>query len=178
MTDEELFSIVGEEGSVDLVTVATAVHWFDLESFYSQVKRVLRKPGGVIAVWSYFFPSISPAVDAVCKDFMESANPYRNSKGQRALERYKTLPFPFEPVLENGQGSEGNPMEMEMDIQMSLDKCLAMFKSSSIVTAAKDEGVELVNETVSRKLKEAWGNENAIYTCKCPVYLLAGTSHL
>ena len=44
MTDEDLFSMVAEEGSVDLVTVATAVHWFDLKTFYSQVKRVLRKP--------------------------------------------------------------------------------------------------------------------------------------
>ncbi|XP_073006585.1 uncharacterized protein [Typha latifolia] len=36
--------------SVDLVKVADAVHWFDLPRFYAFVNRVLRKPGGVIAV--------------------------------------------------------------------------------------------------------------------------------
>lgn len=38
--------------SVDLVTVAQALHWFELESFYAEVRRVLR-PGGVLAVWTY-----------------------------------------------------------------------------------------------------------------------------
>ena len=109
MTDEELYSIVGKEGSVDLVTVATAVHWFDLETFYSQVKRVLRKPGGVIAVWTYWTPSISPAVDTVCKDFVESAMPYFNPRVQFVSEGYRTLPFPFEPVLENSRGARVIP---------------------------------------------------------------------
>ncbi|THU72102.1 hypothetical protein C4D60_Mb04t08570 [Musa balbisiana] len=39
--------------SMDLVTVAQAVHWFNLPRFYSLVKRVLRNPGGAIAVWGY-----------------------------------------------------------------------------------------------------------------------------
>lgn len=38
--------------SVDLVTVAQALHWFDLDSFYAEVRRVL-KPGGLLAVWTY-----------------------------------------------------------------------------------------------------------------------------
>lgn len=38
-----------EPHSVDLVTVAQAVHWFDRPKFYAQVKQVL-KPDGVVAV--------------------------------------------------------------------------------------------------------------------------------
>ncbi len=38
--------------SVDLVTVAQALHWFDLPKFYAEVQRVL-KPSGVVAVWCY-----------------------------------------------------------------------------------------------------------------------------
>src|ERR1043165_5287441 len=33
--------------SVDLVTVAQALHWFDFDRFYREVQRVLR-PGGLI----------------------------------------------------------------------------------------------------------------------------------
>ena len=102
MTDEELYSIVGKEGSVDLVTVATAVHWFDLETFYSQVKRVLRKPGGVIAVWSYLNPSVSHVVVALYEDFFELTMPYWIPKIKYMFDGYKTLPFPFKSVLENG----------------------------------------------------------------------------
>src|SRR5260221_9132515 len=38
--------------AADLVTVAQALHWFDLPVFYTEVQRVLA-PGGVIAVWTY-----------------------------------------------------------------------------------------------------------------------------
>ena len=38
--------------SVDLVTVAVAIHWFNFDEFYREVKRVL-KPKGVIAAWTY-----------------------------------------------------------------------------------------------------------------------------
>ena len=40
------------DGSVDLITVAQALHWFDLPRFLAEAQRVLR-PGGVLAVWSY-----------------------------------------------------------------------------------------------------------------------------
>ena len=37
------------DGSVDMVSVATALHWFDLGRFYEEVRRVVR-PRGLIAV--------------------------------------------------------------------------------------------------------------------------------
>src|SRR2546422_3157121 len=41
-----------EAESVRLLTVAQALHWFDLDRFYAEAGRVL-KPGGVLAVWAY-----------------------------------------------------------------------------------------------------------------------------
>ena len=40
------------DASVDLCTVAQALHWFNLEQFYAEVRRVL-VPSGVLAVWTY-----------------------------------------------------------------------------------------------------------------------------
>ncbi|XP_070566186.1 putative methyltransferase DDB_G0268948 [Ptychodera flava] len=46
-------SLPFKPNSVDLVTVASAIHWFaDLEKFYDEVDRVLR-PGGCLAVYTY-----------------------------------------------------------------------------------------------------------------------------
>ncbi len=45
-------SVLLPSQSVDLVTVAQAIHWFDFDSFYTEVKRVL-KANGVIAVIGY-----------------------------------------------------------------------------------------------------------------------------
>lgn len=43
------------DGSVDLVTVGMAVHWFQLDEFWAEVGRVLR-PGGVLAIYGYNLP--------------------------------------------------------------------------------------------------------------------------
>ena len=42
-----------ESNSIDLVTVAAAVHWLNFEKFYAEVNRVL-KPTGIIAIWSEY----------------------------------------------------------------------------------------------------------------------------
>ncbi|KAL8611046.1 hypothetical protein ACOMHN_042662 [Nucella lapillus] len=44
-----------DSGSVDLVTVAMALPFVDLDKFYREVERVL-KPGGAFVVYGYGFP--------------------------------------------------------------------------------------------------------------------------
>jgi ubiquinone/menaquinone biosynthesis C-methylase UbiE len=41
-----------QDNCVNLITVPQAVHWFDFERFYREVRRV-DKRNGIIAVWSY-----------------------------------------------------------------------------------------------------------------------------
>jgi len=84
--------------SVDLITVAQAAHWLDLNAFYPQVNRVL-KTHGVLAVWCYGLNLISEEIDALIMPF------YRNELGpywppERALieSAYRDLPFPFKPI--------------------------------------------------------------------------------
>ena len=56
------------DASVDLVTVAQALHWFQLPRFYAEVRRVT-SPDGVIAVWCYQLHTITPTVDAIVNHF-------------------------------------------------------------------------------------------------------------
>jgi SAM-dependent methyltransferase len=85
--------------SVDLVTVATAVHWFRHDEFYSEVRRVL-KPEGAIAVWSYRDHKVNPIVDEVCRRYdREFLKPYWAPEIPRYVHQgYRTLPFPFEEI--------------------------------------------------------------------------------
>jgi SAM-dependent methyltransferase len=79
------------DGSVDLVTVAQALHWFDLRAFYAEARRVL-KPGGVLAVWCYDLASVDPVVDARLRWFT-----YELLGPNRAPEPRHVIPgFPFE----------------------------------------------------------------------------------
>jgi len=49
--DAENLSFLSDN-SVDLITAAAAIHWFDVEKFCVECHRVLR-PGGVLAAYSY-----------------------------------------------------------------------------------------------------------------------------
>lgn len=44
-----------EDGSVDLITIAQALHWMDAKKFYPECNRVLR-PGGILAAFGYGLP--------------------------------------------------------------------------------------------------------------------------
>lgn len=82
--------------TVDLVTVAQALHWFDLDAFYTEVKRVL-KPTGVLAVWSYGImqlsdPGLQQLVDYYYSDTL---NEYWPPQRRWVEEGYRSLPFPF-----------------------------------------------------------------------------------
>ena len=47
------------DSSLDLVTICQALHWLDLDTFYSEAERVL-KPGGVLAVIGYHMTRVAP----------------------------------------------------------------------------------------------------------------------
>jgi ubiquinone/menaquinone biosynthesis C-methylase UbiE len=84
-----------EDSSIDLVTVAQALHWFNFEEFYKEVKRVLRK-NGVIAAWAYGLHSISPGIDKVTYHLYEDILGRYWPKERKYIEsKYEDVPFPF-----------------------------------------------------------------------------------
>ncbi|KAF2284456.1 hypothetical protein GH714_021981 [Hevea brasiliensis] len=171
MSDDELVSLIGGENSVDLVTVSVALHWFDLDRFYSQVKRLLRKPGGVIAVWTYNGIQVSSEFDPLMWGFSEKTLPFRNPNFKYALDCYRTLPFPFESV---GVGCEGQPETLEMTKEMSFQGFLGLVRSSSGVNTAKEQGVDLLSENVVKDFEKAWGGPELVRTVIFKTYMLAG----
>ena len=81
--------------SIDLVTAAQALHWFDRPRFWSEVQRVLR-PGGVIAVWTYVMVEIAPMIDTIVRRFYRDVvGPYWPPERRITEERYQTIEFPF-----------------------------------------------------------------------------------
>jgi ubiquinone/menaquinone biosynthesis C-methylase UbiE len=84
-----------DPGSVDLITVAQAVHWFDQPAFMREVQRVL-KPEGVLAVWTYNLFRVSPAVDAVVDAFYwHTLNGYWDRERKQVEDGYARLVMPF-----------------------------------------------------------------------------------
>ena len=85
--------------SVDLVTVAQAAHWLDLDKFYTEVNRVL-KPGGIVALIAYGILHVDdPACDAVVQDIYHDAlGSYWPPERKHVESGYKTLAFPFDEI--------------------------------------------------------------------------------
>jgi SAM-dependent methyltransferase len=85
--------------SADLVTAAQAAHWFDMEAFSAEARRVLR-PGGVVALWCYNLLRISSAIDdRILHFYTSTVGPFWPPDRRHVEAGYRTLDFPF-PELE------------------------------------------------------------------------------
>ena len=87
-----------KNNSVDLITVAQALHWFEFDKFYQEANRVL-KVNGVIAVWAYKLPSITHEIDKIIKYFHnEVVGEFWQQENRLVEKKYRTIPFPFEEL--------------------------------------------------------------------------------
>jgi SAM-dependent methyltransferase len=106
--------------SCDLVAIAQALHWFDFDRFYTEVKRVL-KPGGVIAAWTYQLLRGEPNIDEVFADYYRTTlAAWWPAERKWVDEAYRTLPFPFEEVAAPA---------FEIRLQWTLDDLLAYLRT-------------------------------------------------
>lgn len=88
-----------ERGSVDLVVAAQAAHWFDLEAFYPEVRRVL-KVGGIVALVCYERCVIDGgAIDAAVERlYSERLKGFWPPERRHVETGYRDLPFPFDEL--------------------------------------------------------------------------------
>ncbi|XVF56255.1 hypothetical protein PTKIN_Ptkin06aG0104300 [Pterospermum kingtungense] len=171
MSLSEIEQNVAAESSVDLVTVAQAMHWFDLPIFYQQVKWVLKKPHGVLAAWCYTTPEVNDSIDNILQRFYE--NPYWDPPRKLVDDKYTSIDFPFEPV--DGAASTG-PFEFANERMMGLDDYFTYLRSWSAYEKAKEKGVELLSEGVVDDFKRAWSEDgnNGQKLVNFPIYLRIG----
>lgn len=85
-------------GRIDLITVAQALHWFDLPRFLAEADRVAA-PGAALAIWGYARLRASPALDAAIDRFHdETVGPYWPSERKLVDEGYKSFALPIVEV--------------------------------------------------------------------------------
>ncbi|KAJ4979775.1 hypothetical protein NE237_010555 [Protea cynaroides] len=174
MTMAELESHVASQGTVDLVTIAQAYHWFDHQSFNQQVKWVLKNPNGVFAAWGYSEPKVNDAVDAVCTRMeKEITGPYWAQPPRTYVDnKYMNIDFPFEPV--EGEERTG-PFEFEAIKSMDLESYLSYIRTWSGYQTALGQGVELLTDDVVKDFEKAWGGDKTIKkTVRYPIFMRLG----
>lgn len=141
--------------SVDLITVAQALHWFNLESFYREVRRVL-KPSGLLAVWTYGVFGTDGGEDAEVVQRLLHTFYYDTVGGYWPLERrhvengYEDLAFPFDPVVVPA---------FSMAVEWSLDDLAGYLRSWSATARYREaNGVDPVAR-LEQEMCGLWGEE-------------------
>jgi len=91
------------ENYFDLVTCATAIHWFRFDDFFSEVKRVA-KQNAIFACWAYDLcrtdrPELNKLIDEF---YWKTIHGYWDPERQYVDEHYKTIPFPFNEIPNPG----------------------------------------------------------------------------
>ncbi|MDM8560208.1 class I SAM-dependent methyltransferase, partial [Candidatus Parabeggiatoa sp. HSG14] len=118
--------------SVDLITVAQAIHWFDFDNFFAEVHRVARNDS-MIAVWGYGLLKISPELDAVLQFlYADVLGDYWDIERKHLDVAYQTIPFPFKTI---------ETPQFNMRLQWNLTQLIGYLKTWSSVQkfiAAKD----------------------------------------
>ena len=151
--------------AADLVTVAQALHWFDVEAFYAEVRRVLT-PGGVLAVWTYGLQRVSPDIDSLIDRFYgEIVGPYWPPERRHVDAAYQTIPFPFdeEPVPDR-------VISMTWTLERLLGYLSTWSASQQYVQATGEDPVARIAEDVAA----AWGDPAEARRVTWPLYLRVG----
>jgi ubiquinone/menaquinone biosynthesis C-methylase UbiE len=136
--------------TIDLIMVAQALHWFDLDRFYAEARRVL-KPNGVLAASAYNLLQIAPAIDKIVnRYYYEVVGPFWPP--ERALvENFEVLPFPSPEIT---------PSAFEMVAHWNLEHLLGYLRSWSATQrfiAANNR--DPLNE-ITKDLSAAWSDPN------------------
>ena len=155
-----------DAGSVDLVTVAQALHWFDVTAFYAEAARVARS-GALLAVLNYPRPRfVDVELDRRFFEFYSQVvGPFWPPERRHIEDGYKTLPFPFEEVAAPQFG---------LELRWNLDE-LAGYASSWSATARYRQALGTDPVPLLRALIEpAWPAAGGSVPLRMPLGLRVG----
>jgi ubiquinone/menaquinone biosynthesis C-methylase UbiE len=150
----------------DLVTVASAVHWFNQEKFFQEVERVL-KPNGVLAVWGYSFAEIEPEIDdLIAKVLLGPIDRFWAEGNRQVIAGYRDLVLPFDEVR--------SPPRFAVRIEWTLEQLSAYLRTwSAVKLYAAELGIDPVDQLES-ELKSIWHDPDETKLVQMPLFFRAG----
>ncbi|MNX64850.1 hypothetical protein D3C86_958880 [compost metagenome] len=153
------------DGSVDLLTVAQALHWFDFGRFFREAKRVL-KPGGIIAAWCYEQFEMVPELNEILAPFYhQTVGPYWPPERQLLEVGYRTVPWPFEEL---------EPPTLSLEVEWPLAGLLGYLRSWSATRRFQvAQGFDPVT-LIEAELAARWGDPEQLRQVRWPLSMRVG----
>lgn len=150
--------------SIDLCVAAQAAHWFDLDRYFAEVRRVA-VPHGAIALVTYHRPRVGGDVEPALEAISRAVGPYWPPERRPVEELYAHVPFPFDEV---------RLPEMWIELRWPLEQLIGYIHTwSSTQAFAKAVGAERL-EPLEQTLREAWGDPERLHVVRWPLGVRAG----
>ena len=153
------------ERAVDLVTIATALHWFDQTRFHAEMHRVLRK-GGVIAAWCYQVLRFDdPALDTVVDELCDEISVHWPPGSEHIRNAYRDLPWPYREI---------SPASFEMIADYDCQEFAGYLGTWSAVARYVEAHGESALERFMIAVRRAWGHPTRRRVARFPLSLRVG----
>ncbi len=139
-----------QSNSIDLITVATTLHWLDIEVFVEEVKRVLKPNTGVLAIWIYTFGTLdNPAAEAIYHEFHHGLLlPYWNPK-QRLIDDYYESLLPLLPYKSTLQ-----QYTIECQMETTLGHFIGLIETASACQTYRKQNGEQAYQDILNTLRQ------------------------
>jgi SAM-dependent methyltransferase len=151
--------------SIDLITVAQAMHWLDPAAFTAEAGRVLSS-GGALAVWGYGMLRMDgPVGRAMSRFYTETVGPYWPPQRAIVEEGFRSVSLPID---------EATPPPLAMEAELTLDALAGYVRTWSAVgrylrAHTRDPVAALVED-----LGPLWGRPEQARLVRWPLAVRAG----
>lgn len=133
----------------DLISVAQALHWFEIDKFYLEAKRIL-KQGGVLAVWGYTWFRVDEQIDGIVqRELLEPIKSFWAPQNQILWDGYQSITFPFTNIA-----APSFAIELNWELQDLID----YVKTWSAVRAYENTRGQSIADSLYKSLLLDWGN--------------------
>jgi len=151
--------------SFDAVCAAQALHWFQFDEFFSEVRRVAA-PGAVFAAWGYDWFSVSPAFDAAFKaSILDVIEPCWATQNKILWRGYADVPLPFPRI---------STPAFQIEVHWTLRELLAYVHSWSATRRCMSASGTGFFEYAQYELAPLWGAAELRRRISMPLHLIAG----
>ncbi len=147
--------------SVNLIVVAQAIHWFNFDQFYEEVRRVL-KPSGLIVITGYGLVRVSKPINQLIDQFYSSTQDYWEPERKYIDENYQSIPFPFKEI---------NTPLFQYQVNWDLEHFIKYINTWSAIKTMKSQIMEDPTRQLHDQLLPLWNSE---ITATFPTLLRVG----
>lgn len=155
-----------ESQSIDLITVGQALHWFDFNKFYTEVRRVA-KADALIAIWGYGLMQVDAQIDEIILHLYHQilGDAYWDAERKYLDNHYQTIPFPFTTI---------ETPQFTMQLDWDFGDLLGYLNTWSSVQKYLKNNHSNPIDLVEQDLRNSWQNVRIKKTITWDLYLKLG----